>query len=145
MRNKSPALEPIQKISRSRRHKQTVMIVDDDLSVCRALALQLEILGFNVMAFQSAENLLAGDRPRRNVCILADVYLPGMSGAELCTHLAASRSAPPIILMSGRSDERTLRLMREARPIAGILKPFDQMSLLRAIWKAFANVPQKSQ
>ena len=139
VRKKSPALEPIQKTSRSRRQKRTVIIVDDDPSMCRALALQLEMLGFNVMTFQSAENLLAGDRPRRNVCILADVYLPGMSGAELCVHLAAARPAPPVILMTGRPDERTLRLMREAHPIASMFKPFDQISLLRATWKAFAR------
>ena len=68
--------------------------------------------------------------------MLSDVYLPGMSGIELCQHLAAAGSQLPTILMTGRDDEHTRRLMREAKPIACLFKPFDEAALLRAIRKA---------
>jgi FixJ family two-component response regulator len=60
------------------RRKATVIVVDDDLSVCRALKMYLEILGYKVLVFHKAERLLASAIPSGDdVCLLADVYLPG--------------------------------------------------------------------
>jgi two-component system response regulator FixJ len=114
-------------------------VVDDDASVRRALRRQLLGLGFIVLDFQSAEKLLSGDLPTGNACLLLDVYMPGMNGIELCRSLAASKRHLPTILMSGRDDERTRQLMREANPIASLVKPFDEESLLRAIRMALRN------
>lgn len=117
----------------------TVIVVDDDLSIRRALGSQLQILGFDVLIFQSAEELLATEVPAENACLLLDVYLPGMSGIELCQSLVASGRHLPTILMSGRDDEATRQIMRQAKTNAGLFKPFDQKSLLQAIRKALRN------
>jgi FixJ family two-component response regulator len=114
-------------------------VEDDDLSLRRALQRQLQVLGFIMLDFQSAEELLNGDLPTGNACLLLDVYLPGMNGIELCRSLAASKCYLPTILMSGRDDERTREMMREADPIASLVKPFDEESLLRAIPMALRN------
>jgi FixJ family two-component response regulator len=116
--------------------KTTVIVIDDDVFVCRALKTQLEILGFNVLVFQNADGLLASELPISGACLLSDVYLPGMNGIELCRHLAKAGLRLPTILMTGRDDEHTRRRMREARPIACLFKPFDEAALLRAIRKA---------
>jgi two-component system response regulator FixJ len=117
----------------------TVIVVDDDISIRRALRRQLQALGFIVLDFQSAEELLSSDLQIGNACLLLDVYMPGMNGIELCQNLAASNWHLPTILMSGRDDERTRQMMREANPIASLVKPFDQESLLRAIRMALRD------
>jgi two-component system, LuxR family, response regulator FixJ len=117
----------------------TVIVLDDDVSLRRALRRQLQVLGFMVLDFQSAEELPSGDLPMGNACLLLDVYMPGMNGIELCRSLAASKWYLPTILMSGRDDERTRQMMREANPIASLVKPFDEESLLRAIRMALRN------
>ena len=117
----------------------TVIVLDDDVSLRRALRRQLQVLGFMVLDFQSAEELLSGDLPMGNACLLLDVYMPGMNGIELCRSLAASKWHVPTILMSGRDDERTRQMMREANPIASLVKPFDEESLLRAIRMALRD------
>ena len=114
-------------------------MVDDDASVRRALRTQLQILGFNVLDFQSAEELLASEFPTGDACLLLDVYMPGMNGVELCRSLVASGRHLPTILISGRDDQQTMQMMREANPIASLLKPFDEKNLLRAIRKALPN------
>jgi two-component system, LuxR family, response regulator FixJ len=116
--------------------KITVIVVDDDLSVCRALQTQLEILGFKVIVFRSAIKLLARNIALRDVCLLADVYMPEMSGIELSQRLRAGGPELPIILMSGRDDDDTRRIMQAARPVATLFKPFSQEAMLRAIRKA---------
>jgi len=117
----------------------TIIVVDDDASIRRALRRQLQILGFSVLDFQSAEELLSSVLPTGDACLLLDVYMPGMNGIELCRSLAASGRHLPTILISGRDDPETRKMMRKANPIASLLKPFDEKNLLRAIRKALPN------
>jgi FixJ family two-component response regulator len=117
----------------------TVIVVDDDASIRGALRRQLQILGFNVLDFGSAEEFLIGEIPMGDACLLLDVYMPSMTGIELCRKLAEAGRRLPTILISGRDDPQTRKMMREAHPIASLLKPFDEKSLLRAICKALPN------
>jgi len=114
-------------------------VVDDDASIRRALRRQLQILGFNVLDFQSAEEFLTSDIPTGDACLLLDVYMPGMTGIELCRAMAASGRHLPTILISGRDDLQTRQMIRDARPIASLLKPFDERVLVRAIRKALGK------
>jgi two-component system, NtrC family, C4-dicarboxylate transport response regulator DctD len=116
--------------------KITVIVIDDDMFLRRALKIQLEILGFDVLVFYNAESMLSSEFPKSNCCLLSDVYLTGMSGAELSRHLVAAEIGLPTILMSGHDDKQTKRLIRKARPIATLLKPFDPDALLAALRKA---------
>jgi FixJ family two-component response regulator len=84
-----------------------VIVVDDDASIRRALRTQLQILAFNVFVFQSAEELLASEFAGADACLLLDIYMPGISGIELCRTLAAAERPLPTILMSGRDDQQT--------------------------------------
>jgi two-component system, chemotaxis family, CheB/CheR fusion protein len=116
-----------------------VIVVDDDASIRSALRRQLQILGLNVLDFQSAEEFLTSDIPTSDACILLDVYMPGMTGIELCRSMAESGRCLPTILISGRDDNQTRKMMRDARPIASLFKPFDEKTLIRAIRKALGK------
>ena len=96
-------------------------------------------MGFNVLDFGSAEEFLASEIPTGRVCLLLDVYMPAMTGIELCMKLAEAGRRLPTILISGRDDAQTRKMIRGAKPIATLLKPFDEKSLLRAIRKALPN------
>ncbi len=119
--------------------KPTVIVVDDDPSVRRALRLQLRVAGFNVLVFQSGESLLGSDSPTDNACLLLDIYMPGMSGIEVCRSLDAAGRRLPTVLMSASDDQATRRVMSEAKAVASLFKPFDEKTLLHAIWKALHN------
>jgi FixJ family two-component response regulator len=115
--------------------KPIVVVVDDDPSVGRALRTLLRILGYEVMVFATGEELLGYQIPSENVCLLLDVYMPGISGIEVCRELTAMGRHLPIILMSGTDDERTRRMMRGVKAFH-LFKPFDERKLERAIQKA---------
>jgi FixJ family two-component response regulator len=122
--------------------RATVIVVDDDASMRRALGRQLQILGFDVSVFESAEELLVSEFPTYDACLLLDVYMPGMNGIELCRSLNASGRHLPTILMSARDDRATRQIMRQVKPVAEIFKPFDEDILLRVIGKALRkNLP----
>jgi DNA-binding response OmpR family regulator len=45
----------------------------------------------------------------------------------------------PTILMTGHDDEQTRKIIREAKSIAHLNKPFDEKTLLRTVRKALRN------
>jgi two-component system CheB/CheR fusion protein len=92
-----------------------------------------------VLDFESAEEFLTSEIPSGEACLLLDVYMPAMTGIELCRKLTESGRHLPTILISGRDDPQTRKIMRDANPIASLIKPFDEKSLLRAIRKALSN------
>lgn len=85
--------------------KPTVLVVDDDSSLLRAVRRLLLAVDLDVLVFDSAEAFLAGEIPAGDVCLLLDIYLPGMSGIDLLRTMAASGRSLPTILMSASDDE----------------------------------------
>lgn len=119
--------------------RQTVFVVDDDASLLRAMRRLLDSFGYEVLVFRSAEAFLAQDAPAADACLLLDIFLPGMSGIELWTALAASGRSMPTVLMTARDDESTRRLVCEVDAAAILYKPFDEDVLKEAIVRALAT------
>ena len=124
-----------------KKSRATVIVVDDDASIRRALSSQLQILGFNVLTYPAAEDLLASELPTGDACLLVDVYMPGMRGTDLSRTLIASGRPTPTILMSAHDDLETRQLMQRTDAVASLFKPFDENALLRAIRKALRHAP----
>ena len=122
-----------------------MIVVDDDASIRGALRQTTTDFGIQRnWTLASAEEFLASELPTGNACLLLDVYMPAMTGIELCRKMTESGRRLPTILISGRDDPQTRKIIREAKPIASLLKPFDEKSLLRAIRKALpdqSNLP----
>ena len=85
-----------------------VHVVDDDSSFRAAISRLLRAAGYEVVAYQSAAQLLERlpDEGEPN-CILLDVRIPGLSGPELQGRLAALGSTLPIVFLSGHGDIST--------------------------------------
>jgi FixJ family two-component response regulator len=116
----------------------TVVVVDDDPSVLRALSRLIQAAGFRVLTFDRPSALLASAIPRANACMVVDINLPEMSGSELCSVLAASGRGLPAILISGRNDLATQRLIANTQIVVSLFKPVDERALFDAIARALA-------
>ena len=116
----------------------TVVVVDDDPSVLRALSRLIQAAGFRVLTFDRPSALLASAIPTDNACMVVDINLPEMNGIELCNALAESGRGLPAILMTGRNNSATRRLIAEARAITTLLKPVEERTLFDAIKRALA-------
>jgi len=55
--------------------------------------------GYTVAVFPSAAEFLASAQLLTTACLVADVHMPVMTGAELCTHLIETGHAIPTILI----------------------------------------------
>jgi FixJ family two-component response regulator len=121
---KPPVKEPI------------VFIIDDDLSVRRALTNLFQSVGLEVEAFGSAPEMLHSRLPDVTSCLVLDIRLPGLSGLDLQTELARANIHIPIIFITGHGDiPMTVRAMKGGA-VDFLTKPFRDQDLLDAVMKA---------
>jgi FixJ family two-component response regulator len=111
----------------------TVLVVDDDESVRRAMQRLLRSHGYQVHTFDSAEDFLDSRLVCDQVCLLLDIRLPGISGFDLYAKLVSSGVKCPAIFMTAHDDSQWLDKAEEAGAIAFLRKPFGEQSLLNAI------------
>jgi FixJ family two-component response regulator len=109
-----------------------VAIVDDEISVRRALERLLVILGCRVSTYSSGETFLAALPPDGCDCVLLDVRMPKVTGFDVHRHLAQKWPQVPVLFMTGQTDQATLE---RARGIGDglVFKPFDESAIVNAI------------
>jgi FixJ family two-component response regulator len=113
-----------------------VFIIDDDLSMRRALTNLLQSVGLEVEAFGSASELLKNKLPEVASCLVLDIRLPGLSGLDLQTELAKANIRIPIIFITGHGDiPMTVRAMKGGA-VDFLTKPFRDQELLDAVVNA---------
>ena len=122
-----------------------ISIVDDDVSVCRALRRLVRSAGYTVETFASAREFLDSSPSGRTACLVLDIYLDGMSGFELSEQLAEDRTAIPIIFITAHDDAPTRERVRRASVAAYLPKPFDEQALLDAIAGAINGGPRSTR
>ncbi len=117
----------------------TIYIVDDDVSVCRALSLLLKSHGFNVQAFTRSADFLDCKHYNSLSCLVLDFRLPDINGLALQDAMAERKLKIPIIFITGHGDiPMSVRAMK-AGAIDFLPKPFTEEKLLNAITLAIAK------
>jgi FixJ family two-component response regulator len=119
-----------------------IAVVDDDRSVRDALKFALELEGYTVETFDSAESLLAEAFPQRMDCLVIDQRLPGLNGLDLLGALRKRAVDAPAILMTSHPDANLRRNAAAARaPI--VEKPLISQALTSAINQALQSRPAR--
>ncbi|MFI0846059.1 response regulator transcription factor [Mesorhizobium sp. IMUNJ 23232] len=79
-----------------------VHIIDDDKSFRTALGRVVEASGYRANCYESGEEFLARLPESEAGCILLDLRMPGLSGAELQARLAQAVPLLPIVFLTGQ-------------------------------------------
>jgi FixJ family two-component response regulator len=117
----------------------TVLVIDDDPSVQRALRRLLRSAGLRVETFGSAEEFLAQPAPDGPACVVLDVRMPGLNGLDLQRELAERSTDLPLVFITGHGDiPMTVRAMK-AGAVDFLAKPFHDEDLLTAVRQAIAR------
>jgi FixJ family two-component response regulator len=120
--------------------EKTVHIVDDDLSFRTALTRVLEKSGYRVIAYRSADEILARLPAQDSLnCILLDVKIPGLSGPELQQRLSELGATVPIIFLSGYNDLPVAVRTIKAGADDFLSKPVSRETLVASIERALGR------
>ena len=117
----------------------TICIVEDDESVREATKDLIRWLGYTVATFANAEEYLRSDRVAETSCLIADIQMPGMSGADLQERLIAEGRRMPIIFMTAFPDPNVRARVLQAGACGFLTKPFNDDSLIECLDKALGR------
>ncbi len=110
-----------------------VYVIDDDEAMRDSLDFLLGSHDFHVTLFESAHHFLDAVPSIDFGCVVSDVRMPGIDGIELLKRLKASRSAFPVLIMTGHGD---VPLAVEAMKLGAadfLEKPFEDDRLIGMI------------
>ena len=121
------------------KRKPLIYVVDDNVSICRALTLLLKSHGFNVETFTRASSFLKYKHPKLPSCLVLDIRLPDVNGLALQQILTRRGINIPIIFITGHSDIPMSVKGMKGGAIDFLPKPFAKKKLLNAITLAISK------
>jgi FixJ family two-component response regulator len=115
------------------RSAPTILVVDDDGSVRKALGRLFKSAGYAVELYASAEEYLTRPSAPPPACLVIDMKMAGMGGLELQRAIGGTARSLPIVFITGDVDDdsRAQALARGA--VAVVSKPLDELVLFGAI------------
>jgi two-component system cell cycle sensor histidine kinase/response regulator CckA len=124
--------------------RRTVLVVDDDSAVRRALARSLSRIGYTVLEAADGESAIkiATAQTTPIDLLLTDVEMPGMHGTRLAEQLRAVLPRLPVLFMSGYSDVNDPFQPSPSSPqYRFVAKPFTSEELTAAVQAAVGSWP----
>jgi FixJ family two-component response regulator len=112
---------------------QTVYIIDDDVSVQRALMRLMLSAGYSSATFSSVDAFLQSDFKQENVRIVTDVHMPGILALKLPQILRQIGIDIPVIYLTADYSGDTRERVRQAGGCGYFAKPVDDSALLDMI------------
>ena len=121
------------------RSDSRVFIIDDDASVCKALARLLSASGYATEVFHSADDYLEREPYAGIGCLVLDIRMPGLSGTDLQIHLNSQHNDLPVVFLTGHGDLPVGIEAMKRGAIDFLTKPVDEVSLLDAVDRALVK------
>ncbi len=120
-----------------------VHIVDDDRAVRDSLSFLMKSVGFESMAYDSAEAFLDKADLNRPGCLIVDIRMQGMSGLELQQLLNERSSKLPVIIITGHGDVPMAVQAMKAGAVDFLEKPYDNQLLIARIRQCLQQISKE--
>lgn len=116
-----------------------VSIVEDDQFFRESMCRLMRSLGYSVEVFPSAAAFLDSPDLAKTAVLIADIYMPVMTGLELFRNLVHMGHTIPTILMTSYPDTDVETAARRDGVVCYLRKPLDEQQLVRCLRAAFAS------
>jgi two-component system KDP operon response regulator KdpE len=118
----------------------TVLVVEDDTALRRALGLSLRARGIEVLDVASGEQALVVAADARADLVVLDLGLPDMDGLDVLKRLRSFSNVPVIVLTVRDRQSEKVRVL-DAGADDYVTKPFDPEELLARVRAALRRRP----
>ena len=119
-----------------------ISIVDDDQLARDGIRELIESLGYNAVAFASAEHFLQSGVIAHTTCMIVDLQMPGLNGLELQEAVRAKGYHTPVIVITAFPSETHRKRALDGGAVGFLGKPFEEASLIRCLTAAIKSSSQ---
>jgi FixJ family two-component response regulator len=113
-----------------------IAIVDDEVSICRALLRLLRVADYRAEAFDSPVLFLESLAQRVPDCIVLDLQMPIMTGVEVQEHLRKLKTPPPVIIITAHDEAKMRERCLALGAVRYLRKPIEGGLLIDSVEKA---------
>ena len=119
--------------------KLTLIVVDDDKDIRRAVGRSLRSHGHHVYLFESGEEYLTHHCEGHcdADCAIVDIGLPGLSGLEMEEEMRKRGCGVPVVFITAHDDLANRASRKTGMPV--LRKPLEERDLLDAIERVTAS------
>jgi len=119
--------------------KGSVLVVDDEINLCRILGAKLAKSGYSVIAVHDGQQAIDKIRETSFDVVLLDLILPKIDGLSALAEIRTFDKNLPVIVMTACESSETLNKARTYGVSAYVNKPFDLDSLVELVQSASAG------
>lgn len=113
--------------------KGSILVVDDEINLCRILGAKLAKSGFSVVAVHDGQQAIDKVRESSFDVVLLDLILPKMDGLSALAEIRNFDSDLPVIVMTACEGSEAMDRARSHGVSAYVNKPFDLDSLVELV------------
>ena len=119
----------------------SVFVIDDDEAVRESILCLLRSHGLRTRAFASGVQFFDNLPDVPSACVITDVRMPGMDGAEVVRRLRTLKGETwPIIVITGHAEVPLAVELMKAGVVDYIEKPFEPNRLVEVVRGSFAHL-----
>jgi FixJ family two-component response regulator len=118
------------------KHKPLIVIVDDDVSVCRAIKRLVRSINMNAETFTSGDEFIKFIEAIPSFhadCAILDVQMPGMSGLDVQAWLVRNESQLPTIFITAHDEVGARERALAMGAVAFLRKPFNDELFIKTL------------
>ena len=123
--------------------RRLIYLVDDDAAVRESTAILLRENSYDVEEFNNSKQFIEVLDRARPACIMLDIAMPGLDGLATQVRLNEQGITFPVLILTGQGDVgRAVQAMKNGA-VEFLEKPYDAVTLLKALDTAFALLDQR--
>ena len=112
--------------------KRVILLADDSPTIQRLVTQTFADANVEIISVSNGDAAIRKFEELRPQLVLADIYMPGKNGYEVCTYIKnhSVLSGTPVVLLAGAFDAFDEETANQAGAAAHITKPFEPQALV---------------
>lgn len=117
------------------RNTKTILVVDDEVYIRRAIELKLQTVGYRVITAGNGAEGLSMIHEREPDAVITDITMPAMDGKELCLRSNDIKMRRPFltVIITARINPQECEWIESMRDTVFMEKPFSPARLLEVV------------
>jgi CheY-like chemotaxis protein len=127
--------------------RRTILLADDSPTIRRLVTQTFADGDFEIVSVSNGEAAIKKFEEVRPSVVLADIYMPGKNGYEVCSYIRnhPTLGATPVVLLVGAFDAFDEENAKQAGATANITKPFEPGALTELVLSVLPPEPAKPE